>query len=478
MRVIPFETVAGKVETECQGSGKYHRERTMKSILHKFTTAAIAATAVLIGAATVPFAQEVVSDNDAGVGARAMGMGGAQIAAANDVTAIVSNPAALARLKQVEVQMGLNLWKRKIETNLQSSRGIGRASENTDFSGLGTIAGAYPVPADQGSLVFAASYNRVKDFSGRLRTQGYSDILTGKLTGESIEDGGMGMYSFAGALDVSPNVSVGASIDIWDGDYKRDNRQLLNDSDSNDSPYSQLDITSADDDITAWSFKPGFLYFQNNFRLGGFLRFPMTFNIDERYSSEGYHSREGNFFNLYEIIDPTSKYNDSDYTYTDKLKYKVKAPMQLGLGVALGHTGGTIVAFDVNYENWKQAKLDYPSYITDEPNYFLDKYKTATTWKIGIEQPIPHIRGVLRAGYLSHPITFVGPRTNESGAPQIEIDNDRDYITCGFGVQFDPSFGVDMAYTHGYWRTEENPRSDKESRDTVYVAITYRGLWK
>ena len=446
----------------------------MKNILHRFTISIFAASAVLIGAASVPLAQEVVSDNNTGIGARAMGMGGAQIAAANDVTAIVSNPAALARVKQVEVQLGLNLWKRKMETRLESSRGTGTVSESTDFSGLGTVGGAYPVPTNQGSLVFAAAYNRVKEFSGRFRTAGYSDNLQGNLTGESIEDGGMGMYSFAGAIDISPNVSVGASIDFWNGSYKRNNHQLLNDPDSAKSPYSQLDINTADDDITAWSFKPGFLYFQKDFRLGGFIRFPMTFNIDERYSNEGYSRKDGQFFQLYEVIDPSSDFNDGDdYTYSGKFKYKVKAPMQLGFGFALGHTGGTILAFDVNYENWKQATFDY-----EDPNYFLDRYRTATTWKIGIEQPIPIIDGVLRAGYQRHPITFIGPRTNEAGAPFIDVRNDRDYLTLGFGAQFDPSFGIDVGYTHGFWSTKEIPRTDEENRDNIYVAITYRGFGK
>ncbi len=451
----------------------------MKSILHRFTTAVIAATAVLIGAATVPLAQEVVSDNDTGVGARAMGMGGAQIAAANDVTAIASNPAALARLKRPEVQVGLNLWKRTLDTRLQSSRGIGHASESTDYSGLGTIGGAYPVPTDRGSLVFAASYNRVKDFSGRFRANGYSDNLIGDFAGESIEDGGIGMYSLAGAMDVSPNVSIGASLDFWNGNYKRDNHQLLNDRDSNQSPYSQLDLSGVNDDITGVSFKPGFLYFRDNLRLGGFVRLPMTFNIDERYYSEGYSRDDGQYFQLYQAIDPTSEFNDGDdFTYSGKMSYKVKAPMQFGLGVSLGRPGGTILAFDVNYENWKQAKLEYPADFTQEPNYFLDKYRTATTWKIGVEQPIPVLGAVLRAGYLRHPLTFVGPRTNDSGDPFIEVSNDRDYLTFGFGAQFDPSFGIDVGYTHGFWTSKESPRTDEESRDNVFVAITYRGPGK
>ena len=88
-------------------------------------------------ALTVPFmiglshAQEVVVDNDTGVGARAMGMGGAQIAAVEDVTAVIHNPAALARIQDLEVQLGLNMMKRQIDTSLKSTTGTGKESSIT-----------------------------------------------------------------------------------------------------------------------------------------------------------------------------------------------------------------------------------------------------------------------------------------------------------------------------------------------------------
>ncbi len=193
-----------------------------------FALAMLTAAAVQFGAVSGPFAQEVVTDNDSGIGARAMGMGGAQTAAVNDITAIIYNPAALAKIPRLEATLGLDLWKRSIDTSLSSSRGIGSITSDTDFQ-FRNARIVYPVPTSQGSLVFAASYNRVKDFTGRFRAEGYSDILKGNYTGESIEDGGLGLFSFAGALDISPEVSVGASIDVWSGNYQRDNRQLLND---------------------------------------------------------------------------------------------------------------------------------------------------------------------------------------------------------------------------------------------------------
>lgn len=440
----------------------------MRTITLHTIIALSVALAVQLGMGTSPSAQEVVTDNDTGVGARAMGMGGAQAAAVNDITAVIHNPAALARITSFEAQFGLDLWKRKVNTALASSRGPGKTTSNTDFSGIGTLGFAYPVPTDRGSLVFAASYNRVKDFTGRFRADGYSDILAGNFTGESIEDGGLGIYSLAGAVDISPNISLGASLDVWSGNYTRDNRQLLNDASAS---YSQLDLNGVDDTITAVSFKPAFLYFRDNVRVGGYLRLPMTFHIEERNYDEGYVREDGGYFRLYEFVDPSSDFND---IYSrDRMTYRISAPMQFAFGIALGRPGRTMLALDANYENWKQGKLKYPADYFAEPTYFLDKYRTTVSWKVGIEQPLPFLGSVVRAGYMRHPLTFKGPKGYSDGSPPIVVTNERDYLTFGFGAEFDRTFRMDAGYARGFWSSEENPRIDKESRNNLYVSLTY-----
>ncbi len=425
----------------------------------------------LPGMARIAHAQEVVVENDSGVGARAMGMGGAQIAAVEDVTAVLYNPAALTRVKQLEVQLGLNAMKRKVDTTLKSTLGNGTTSVLTDYSGLGTIGLAYPVPTNRGSLVFGIGYNRVKDFAGRLEIDGYNDYLRGDQIGESIEEGGLGIFSLAGAVDISPNVSVGASLDIWIGDYKRDNRNLINDVSES---YSQLDITGIEDEISAWSFKPAILYFKDKFRFGAYARLPMTFHIKEYNYSEGYSRSDSEYFKLYEIIDPSSEFTDDDYTYSDHMSYKIKAPMQIGFGVSWGTPGRNCIALDLIHENWTQAKIEYSWDYEQEPNYFRDKYRSVLKWRVGIEKSLPFFNTVGRIGYLRNPLVFKGPRGYENETQIISVRNERDFITLGLGKQFDESLRLDVGYAYGFWSQKESPRVDEENRSRVYVSITYR----
>lgn len=434
----------------------------------------------MIMISSVALTQEAPADNDSGIGARAMGMGGANIAAANDLSAVIYNPAALARLNKLEIQLGVNMLKKNVESLLNSKDNPGsKLSTTSDFLRLGSIGIAYPMPTDRGSLVFAVAYNRAKDFEGRYKLDGFIDDVdlgNGEFTPggynkiDKVEEGGLGILSLAGAVDVSPNVSFGAAFDIWMGSYRRNNRDLLNDY-REQYKYSELYITDLDNDISAWSFKPSILYHNKYYSLGAFIRFPMTFHIDHNYFEEwDIDETDPDFyFGLYDTLDPEY---DTYNSYSENFSYKIKAPMQLGFGLSFGKPGKTVLGLDLTYENWKQAKYEYPSYIQYEPSYFEDTYRSAVSWRVGIEQPIPTLGLAVRAGYLKNPLIFKGPRDNDS--PVITIDNERDFLTFGLGKQFDESLSIDAALAYGVWSEKEGNVEDEESRTRLFVSVTYR----
>src|SRR4030042_2570855 len=60
--------------------------------------------------------EEASAGNFFGIGARAMGMGGAQIATANDASGLVYNPARLAKVKRIEFSGGMTHQRLNNET--------------------------------------------------------------------------------------------------------------------------------------------------------------------------------------------------------------------------------------------------------------------------------------------------------------------------------------------------------------------------
>ena len=169
----------------------------------------------------------------------------------------------------------------------------------------------------------------------------------------------------------------------------------------------------------------------------------MTFHIDQDNYEKYYTSNTGYFFNIHE----SSRPDTSDYY---GVSYKIKAPMQLGFGISLGQPGNRCLALDMVYENWKE------------------------TWRVGAEHYIPLLNIIGRVGYLRQPVNFKGPREDFYGAPGIDVENERDYVTFGIGKNFDDNFQLDIGYAHGFWRVKEGYRQDKETHDRIYASVTYR----
>ena len=428
---------------------------------------------------TAAYSQEVVTDNSLTVGTRALGMGGAQIAAVNDISAVINNPAALARVPGIQFNLGLSYLNNKNDVSINSSSANMSGSSSKDFTGINSIGLTYQVPTDRGSLVVAAAYNRVKDFSGSLVNKGFdqyafvTDDLTweGYKTDEVTESEGLGVVSLAGAVDVSPKLSFGVSLDIWTGSHKIDSRILRNNYEGADGiagtgdEESWLDITGGEDDIDAWSLKPSMLYFDKNFRFGAFIRFPMTFNIKQDNYEEYYSRADGSHFTIHESIDPSSEFSDNADYYT--ANYKVKAPMQVGMGLMLGEPSVRCIALDMVYEDWTQGdfKDDY------DPHYFSDKYRSGLNVKVGVEQQLP-AGFVGRVGYMREPLIFKGPSSDDSNTT-ITVKNERDFITMGFTKRFDADFSLDVAYAHGFWKQTEGAKLLKTNQNRLYASINY-----
>ncbi|MCK4893038.1 MAG: hypothetical protein KAT07_03675, partial [Calditrichia bacterium] len=177
-----------------------------------------------------------ILDNQIGFGARALGMGGAYTAVAEDYSAIYWNPAGLAQIRKMEFWMGFSHLYKSNDIDFNGSKTQSSTSA-TKFNSFGLV---FPVPTYQGSLVFALGYQKIKDFEYSNEYQGVSDTGTAWLsfdgvdinnpediydfwgedvvkTGLTTDDGSLEQWSLGGAIDISQNISLGMALNYWKG---------------------------------------------------------------------------------------------------------------------------------------------------------------------------------------------------------------------------------------------------------------------
>jgi len=151
-----------------------------------------------------------------GVGGRALSMGGAYSAIADDYSATMWNPAGLTQLRRMELFTSLT----HLQYNNEASADNISKLDKTTKTKLNSIGFAFPIPTYRGSLVFAVGYNKVRDFDGGFTFMGFNpiDTIRAYQSFNEIEEGSLNNWVFAGAIQVTPNLSLGASFNLWRGE--------------------------------------------------------------------------------------------------------------------------------------------------------------------------------------------------------------------------------------------------------------------
>lgn len=396
----------------------------------KLTLALIVSFCLLMAKATSAqeevYINEVVAGNFFGVGARAMAMGGAQIAACDDGTALVYNPAALVRIKRIEVLTSLSHQKMTTETLFRSALQE-RSASNTRFSGAGLVL---PVPTYRGSLVFGFGVNRIKSFDKVFEYSG--QFAGGDFTGLESESGGIYQWTLGGAIDLSPSVSCGLALNYHSGN------DLYNF--EFDSSYVELTgsgryifTSTSDDDYSGVGVKLGAMIRPNRYvTLGATVDFPTTYTVkqDWRVTEE------------YLSYSPHPDY--ARITEPGYYEYKLSVPYSLGAGMAL-NIDQLLLAFDVNFTDWAQMEYRSPLGLEEENRALRENYTDVLRYHAGAEIFLPRISGKLRGGYYYDPIPF---RT-------ANVDRERHFITGGAGFLIDRVVTLDFAYVRGLWKVKD-----------------------
>ncbi|NUO19630.1 outer membrane protein transport protein [bacterium] len=387
--------------------------------------------------ASLVFAQDEIPERllltggqQLGSGARALGLGGTYTGIADDFSAIWWNPAGLAQVKRIEVQGTL---LRTGFSNESSYFGLNREG-STDAMRLNNIGVVFPVPVYQGALSFAFGYSQVTDFERRTQVEsGQAGQDWDNF--DEVESGKLGQWSFATAVDISPNLSVGAGINYWTGssDYS-----LLGQ--YNSTVQTEQSIFT---DLGGWNFNLGGLYRPGRMvRIGVATSTPFSMSLNEEW-----------------VIDGDDGYFD----------YKMSYPWIWRMGASVA-PGRWMLAGDIEYRDWKSLEFrgdtPYEGVTRAEGNRQIrERYESTTRISLGGEYLFPAygLRG--RLGYSIEPSNF-----KDAGE-----DADKGVLSLGFGVLIDRSVMLDATWRTASYTEEVTTglKEDIRSSQTL-LTLSYR----
>lgn len=399
-----------------------------------------------------------------GVGARALGMGGAFVGIGDDYTATYWNPAALAQIRRFEFLGSLGHLRRSNDASfaLSTTEDTGR------FTNLDAVGFAYPVPTYRGSLVFAMGYNRVKRFDSNFSFSWFNDFPEDSVSQKwtEREDGGLNNWTFAGAFDAGPNLSLGAALNIWTGNDNYLFRFLEQDV-LDLYTYSLYDTTfGIDTKYTGFNVKLGAMYRLGRvIRLGASVASPTRFTASEDWQEDGYlqyDPGEG---------DPEQN-GDQGY-----FEYKIRSPWTFSGGGSL-QLANLLLSGQVDYVDWSQIRFrSEPPVagfgVVDANLLIEDTYRDVLRLRAGAELFVPGINASFRGGYFLDPSPYRGATS----------DQDREYFSLGFGILLDKQLRLDLGWIGGKYTRYGLPVSDgindyeiqeKVNSNRVFASVAFR----
>ncbi|PJA27313.1 MAG: hypothetical protein CO189_07500 [candidate division Zixibacteria bacterium CG_4_9_14_3_um_filter_46_8] len=377
----------------------------------KFKTVTILVIGLMIVSALPAIAQDI-NFNFVGSGARARGMGGAFISVADDATAISWNPAGLATLEKPEGSV-VGYY-----TSSKYTLDIGDISRDYSESHLAFNFGsvAYPLQASGKNVVIAGAYQRLVD----LYWKNEGTDMIGDYTEEV--KGGIDAISPGAAIQITPEIAVGAAFNIWTGgiDYTLDYP---------DSPDNNTDEPNVDK-FSGFNVNIGALAQFQKIKLGAVVKTPLSI---------------------------TDKYEFGSDTYKDKIKF----PMTYGFGASFAPNENLTLAADVDIRPYSNTDWEDDQ---NDTTYSMN-FDNTTQFRVGMEYLFVGEKTIfpVRLGFHTEPLLKNPLYTMDENTGE-EFDTEKvtgKYFSGGFGVIFG-NIWVDAAYEYGSLKVdgEANGPSD------------------
>ena len=307
---------------------------------------------------TVCFAQQLQrieipsSPNPVGSGARAMGMGGAFIAVADDATAASWNPGGLVQLERPEISV-VGTYRHRIEDNDFGTNPEASGRQTVSNADLNYLSAVYPFTLYNLNMVVSINYQNLFDFKRR-----WDFPLMQSSTGLSLnrnvsyeQDGNLWAVGLAYCVQVTPRFSFGFTLNFWEELFDDNSwTQTTRESGSGSFEGNPFTFNSKSHDrfsFSGFNANLGILWnITEKLTLGAVLKTPFTADIEHK--SEFSSSIE------FPTVPGAGSSSSSETSENEDLDM----PMSYGIGLAYRFSDRLTVSADVTRTEWSDFILE------------------------------------------------------------------------------------------------------------------------
>ena len=377
------------------------------------------------------------SPNPVGSGARALGMGGAFIAVADDATAASWNPGGLIQLEMPEVSI-VGAFIHRTEDNVFGARPEAGGRQGIDESNFNYFSLSYPFHFSNRNMVVSLNYQHLFDFNREwdFPLRSASPTLNLQRNIHYVQDGELSAVGLAYALQITPRISFGFTLNFWEdwfgeSGWEQDTQEQGTGTFAG-APFNYRATTNDRYDFSGFNANLGLLWNMNErFTLGAVFKTP--FSADLKHESAFSSSIQ------FPTFPAANAFNSQRFSEEAELEM----PMSYGIGLAFRYSDALTVSADLYRTEWQDFVLKDAKGNETSPITGLD----VNTSHI---DPTHQIR--LGAEYLVIGTNYVVPlRGGLFYDPAPAEGNPDDFygFSLGSGISFG-RFVFDMAYQHRF----------------------------
>jgi len=299
------------------------------------------------------------SPNVVGSGARAMGMGGAFVAVADDATAASWNPAALLNLELPECSIVGSAFRREEDYD-SSPHPESDGSNSVHSYDLNYLSMAYPFNLWDRNMVASVNVQRLLDFERRLDFD--YDVFETFPTGTTFsadqkvkykQNGALSTISPALAVQITPRLAFGLTLNVWTDalglDSGWDSRQTQTGSGTYSLAMADINFdfvaTQKErySDVDGFNFTAGMLWnATDRLTFGAVVDTPFEANLKRRF----FHRSEL-------VIDGAPQIDEYDSSEHIDLEF----PLSVAIGAAYQFNDFFKMSIDVTRTEWDDFVL-------------------------------------------------------------------------------------------------------------------------